>query len=120
MASSFFEFQGRCDSEHPLVTVETSVRQNDVAVKIESEEVTESLNSDHRAGDRFVFRYGLWINIFSDSQAQRLKAGNLIPASSGIREMAQLLFERIQTIKEMLLENDFNQIAQALLESRAG
>lgn len=29
---------------------------------------------------------------------------DLIPASSGIREMAQLLFEKIQTIKNMLLE----------------
>lgn len=29
---------------------------------------------------------------------------DLIPASSGVREMAQLLFEKIQTIKEMLLE----------------
>jgi len=29
---------------------------------------------------------------------------DLIPASSGIREMAQLLFEKIQAIKEMLLE----------------
>lgn len=29
---------------------------------------------------------------------------DLIPASSGIREMAQLLFEKIQTIKSMLLE----------------
>jgi len=29
---------------------------------------------------------------------------DLIPASSGVREMAQLLFEKIQIIKEMLLE----------------
>jgi flagellar biosynthesis protein FlhG len=29
---------------------------------------------------------------------------DLIPASSGVREMAQLLFEKIQVIKEMLLE----------------
>lgn len=29
---------------------------------------------------------------------------DLIPASSGVREMAQLLFEKIQTIKDMLLE----------------
>jgi flagellar biosynthesis protein FlhG len=29
---------------------------------------------------------------------------DLIPASSGVREMAQLLYEKIQTIKEMLLE----------------
>jgi len=31
---------------------------------------------------------------------------DLIPASSGIREMAQLLFEKIQVIKKMLLEID--------------
>jgi hypothetical protein len=30
-----------------------------MAVRIESEEVTESLNSDHCAGDRFPFRNGL-------------------------------------------------------------
>jgi flagellar biosynthesis protein FlhG len=29
---------------------------------------------------------------------------DLIPASSGVREMAQLLYEKIQTIKDMLLE----------------
>jgi flagellar biosynthesis protein FlhG len=43
---------------------------------------------------------------------------DLIPASSGIREMAQLLFEKIQTIKDMLLEiEDYDVI---LLDTGAG
>ena len=43
---------------------------------------------------------------------------DLIPASSGIREMAQLLFEKIQTIKEMLTEIDGYDII--LLDTGAG
>jgi flagellar biosynthesis protein FlhG len=43
---------------------------------------------------------------------------DLIPASSGIREMAQLLFEKIQTIKEMILEIDGYDII--LLDTGAG
>ena len=47
------------------------------------------------------------------------KAGfDLIPASSGVREMAQLLFEKIQMIKEMLLEIDGYDII--LLDTGAG
>jgi flagellar biosynthesis protein FlhG len=43
---------------------------------------------------------------------------DLVPASSGIREMAQLLFEKIQTIKAMLLEiEDYDII---LLDTGAG
>jgi flagellar biosynthesis protein FlhG len=43
---------------------------------------------------------------------------DLIPASSGIREMAQLLFEKIQTIKDMLMEiDDYDLI---LLDTGAG
>jgi flagellar biosynthesis protein FlhG len=43
---------------------------------------------------------------------------DLIPASSGVREMAQLLFEKIQTIKDMLLEiEDYDLI---LLDTGAG
>lgn len=43
---------------------------------------------------------------------------DLIPASSGIREMAQLLFEKIQSIKDMLLEiDDYDLI---LLDTGAG
>jgi len=43
---------------------------------------------------------------------------DLIPASSGIREMAQLLFEKIQTIKEMMLELDGYEVI--LLDTGAG
>jgi flagellar biosynthesis protein FlhG len=43
---------------------------------------------------------------------------DLIPASSGVREMAQLLFEKVQIIKEMLLEiEDYDLI---LLDTGAG
>jgi flagellar biosynthesis protein FlhG len=43
---------------------------------------------------------------------------DLIPASSGIREMAQLLFEKIQIIKDMLVEiDDYDLI---LLDTGAG
>lgn len=43
---------------------------------------------------------------------------DLIPASSGIREMAQLLFEKIQMIKDMLLE--INGYDVVLLDTGAG
>ena len=43
---------------------------------------------------------------------------DLIPASSGIREMAQLLFEKIQIIKDMLLEIEGYDII--LLDTGAG
>jgi flagellar biosynthesis protein FlhG len=43
---------------------------------------------------------------------------DLVPASSGIREMAQLLFEKMQTIKEMLLEIDDYDVI--LLDTGAG
>lgn len=43
---------------------------------------------------------------------------DLIPASSGIREMAQLLFEKIQTIKDMLLEMEGYDVI--LLDTGAG
>lgn len=43
---------------------------------------------------------------------------DLIPASSGIREMAQLLFEKIQTIKDMLLEIEGYDVI--LLDTGAG
>lgn len=43
---------------------------------------------------------------------------DLIPASSGVREMAQLLFEKIQIIKDMMLEiEDYDLI---LLDTGAG
>jgi len=43
---------------------------------------------------------------------------DLIPASSGIREMAQLLFEKIQMIKEMMLELEGYDVI--LLDTGAG
>jgi flagellar biosynthesis protein FlhG len=43
---------------------------------------------------------------------------DLIPASSGVREMAQLLFEKIQIIKDMLLELEGYDII--LLDTGAG
>jgi flagellar biosynthesis protein FlhG len=43
---------------------------------------------------------------------------DLIPASSGIREMAQLLFEKIQIIKDMLVEIDGYDLI--LLDTGAG
>jgi flagellar biosynthesis protein FlhG len=43
---------------------------------------------------------------------------DLIPASSGVREMAQLLFEKIQIIKNMLLE--FDEYDVILLDTGAG
>jgi flagellar biosynthesis protein FlhG len=43
---------------------------------------------------------------------------DLIPASSGVREMAQLLFEKIQIIKDMLLE--FEEYDVILLDTGAG
>jgi flagellar biosynthesis protein FlhG len=43
---------------------------------------------------------------------------DLIPASSGVREMAQLLFEKIQIIKDMLLE--FEEYDLILLDTGAG
>ncbi len=43
---------------------------------------------------------------------------DLIPASSGIREMAQLLFEKIQTVKSMLMEIEGYDVI--LLDTGAG
>ena len=53
------EFQWRRDPEYPLVSVETAVGQEDVAVRIESEKVAKSLHGNDRAGDGFFFRHGL-------------------------------------------------------------
>lgn len=43
---------------------------------------------------------------------------DLIPASSGVREMAQLMFEKIQTIKDMLLDIEGYDVI--LLDTGAG
>ena len=53
------EFQWRRDPEYPLVSVETAVGQEDVAVRIESEKVANSLHGNDRAGDGFIFGRGL-------------------------------------------------------------
>jgi len=57
-----FQFKRRSDAEHAFVAVEATVRNEDVAVGIEAEEVAESLDGDHRAGDRFFFRHRLLHN----------------------------------------------------------
>ena len=50
-----FKLQRRRDTEHAVITIKTAVRHQDVTVWIESEEIAESLDSDHRAGDGKVF-----------------------------------------------------------------
>ena len=51
-----FQLQGRGDAEHALVAVETAVRHEDVAVRIESEEIAEGLDGDNSAGDGIILR----------------------------------------------------------------
>ena len=55
MASSFFKLQGRGDTEHALVAVETAVRHQNVGVRIKSEEIAEGLHGDDGAGDGIIF-----------------------------------------------------------------
>jgi len=55
----FLEFQRRRDPEHSLFAIEAPVRHNNVAVRIEPEEVAEGLDGDDRTGKWFLFRYGL-------------------------------------------------------------
>ncbi len=47
----------RCDAKHFSVAIETDVRQKDVAVWIESEEVAEGLDGNDCAGDGISFRH---------------------------------------------------------------
>ncbi|MFH1147229.1 MAG: hypothetical protein V1736_05930 [Pseudomonadota bacterium] len=49
------QIKGRGDAEH-AVAIETSVRHEDVAVGIESQEVAKRLDSDDRAWDGFLLR----------------------------------------------------------------
>ena len=49
IASSFFSSRG--DAEHVAIAIETAVRDENVAVVIESEEVAEGLDGDDGAGD---------------------------------------------------------------------
>ena len=51
-----FQLQGRGDAEHAAVTVKTAVRHQDVAVRIEAEEIAEGLDSDDGAGNGIIFR----------------------------------------------------------------
>ena len=62
-----FEFQRRRNAKHSSLAIdvvlslpkETAIGQEDVAVGIETEKVAEGLDSNDRAGDGFLFRYGL-------------------------------------------------------------
>ena len=74
-----FQFQRRGDTEHPLVAIETPVRQKDVTVWIESEEIAESLDSNDRAGDRFFFRHGLLHENFQGFPGRADQIGKKLP-----------------------------------------
>ena len=50
-----FQLQGRGDTEHALVAVETAVRHQNVGVRIKSEEIAEGLHGDDGAGDGVIF-----------------------------------------------------------------
>jgi GTP cyclohydrolase II len=52
-----FQFQRRSDAKHAAVAVKAAVRHEDVAVRIEPEEVTEGLHGDDGAGDGISFRH---------------------------------------------------------------
>ena len=54
-----FQFQRRGDAEHALVAIEAAVRHEDVSVRIVSQEIAESLDSNDGAGNGIVFRSGL-------------------------------------------------------------
>ena len=51
-----FQFQRRSDAKHAAVAVKAAVRHEDVAVRIEPEEVTEGLHGDDGAGNGFIFK----------------------------------------------------------------
>jgi hypothetical protein len=51
-----FQFQRRSNAKHPAVAIKTAVGYEDVAVRILSEEVTESLHGDYGTGDVISFR----------------------------------------------------------------
>jgi len=54
-----FEFQRRGDTEHAFVSIKAAVGYEDVAVGIEAQGIAECLDGDDRAGQGFLFRYGL-------------------------------------------------------------
>jgi len=53
------DFQRRRDAEHSSLTIKTAIRDENVAVGIESKEVAEGLHGNDRSGVRFFFRHGL-------------------------------------------------------------
>jgi len=54
-----FQFQGRSDAEHASFPIEAAVRDEDVAVRIEAEKISEGLHGDDSAGDGIILRNGL-------------------------------------------------------------
>jgi hypothetical protein len=52
----FLQFQRRGNTKYTLVTIETAIRDENVAVRIESEEVAEGLDGNDGAGDGIIFR----------------------------------------------------------------
>ena len=57
MASSFFNSRG--DAKHALAAVEAAIGYQDMAVGIESEEVTKGLDGDDCTGNGILLRYCL-------------------------------------------------------------
>lgn len=51
-----FQLKRRSNAEHPFVAIEAAVGDEDVAVRIEAEEVSESLYGDNGAGDGIILR----------------------------------------------------------------
>ena len=54
----FFQVQGRSDPKH-AASVKASVRNQDMAVGIEPEEIAKGLDGDDGAGDGVLFRHRL-------------------------------------------------------------
>ncbi len=73
------EFQGRCNTKHTLFTIETAIRQKDVAVGIESEEVAESLDGNDSAGNGFIFRNRLLHENFQGLPCTAAETGKKFP-----------------------------------------
>ena len=54
-ALQLFQFKRRRDAEHAPAAVETVIRHEDVAVRIESQKIAEGLNGNDGAGDGIIF-----------------------------------------------------------------
>jgi hypothetical protein len=54
-----FQLQRRGDAEHASFSIEAAVRDEDVAVRIESEEIAEGLYGNDGAGDGIILRNNL-------------------------------------------------------------